>query len=52
MKARLGQIDTISSGMNAAGDKMVTNGNEDPNTRSRKGGKAGPAAKKENEDQE
>jgi hypothetical protein len=40
----LEQIDTIPSVMNAAGDKMVTNGKGDSNTRSRKGGKAGPAA--------
>ena len=30
--------------MNAAGDKLVTNGKGNSNTRSRKGGKAGPAA--------
>ena len=30
--------------MNGAGDKMVTNGKADSNGRSRKGGKAGPAA--------
>jgi hypothetical protein len=44
MKAKVVQVDTISCAMNGAGDKMVTNGNEDSNTRSRKGGKAGPAA--------
>jgi hypothetical protein len=44
MKARLVQIDTIPSVMNGVGDKMVTNGKRDSNTRPRKGGKAGPAA--------
>jgi hypothetical protein len=44
MKADLVQVDTISSVMNAAGDKMVTNGKGDSNTRCRKGGKTGLAA--------
>lgn len=38
------EIDTISSVINAAGDKMVTNGNQDRITLSRKGGKAGHVA--------
>lgn len=45
MKARLVKIDTISSVMNAAGDKMVTNDKGAPAPRPRKGGKAGPHAK-------
>ena len=44
MKADLVQVDTFSSVMNAAGDKMVTNGKGIQNPCSRKGGKAGPAA--------
>ena len=45
MKAGLGQIDTISGGMSAAGDKMVTTGRVSPNPRPRKGGNKGPCAK-------
>lgn len=44
MKARVVQVDTISSVMNAAGDKMVTNEKGVQCTPCRKGGKAGPTA--------
>ena len=44
MEARLVQIDTISSVMNAAGDKMVTTGTATQNPRPRKGGNKGPCA--------
>ena len=36
-----GQVDTLSSVMDEAGDKMVTNSTGTPNTRPRKGGKSG-----------
>ena len=44
MEARLVQIDTISSVMNAAGDKMVTTGTATQNPRPRKGSNKGPCA--------
>ena len=44
MRAKSAKVDAISSTMDEAGDKMVTNDKGTHNSPSRKGGKAGPAA--------
>jgi hypothetical protein len=43
MREKLLLVDSISSVMNEAGDKMVTNGKGTPNRPTSKRGKAGPA---------
>jgi len=44
MRAKSAKVDTTSSTMDEAGDKLVTNDKGTHNSPSRKGGKAGPAA--------